>query len=632
MFSAGHVDPSPYVITIAEQREDGEWSSILDSLASSASRAMNSRDALLAKWHVKDGLLYKRSITAEAEPMLRLVVPTKARRRLMMQFHYINHRGMRPLVDQLSKSYYWPGMAEDCNDFTRACTICQARLSKPLGSAVSHPIPTSSTPFSVLHIDHKGPLPRAGKFVHILVVGCALTRFTLFIPVQDVGAETTLKTLVARVFCIFGYPLIVVSDNGPAFRSLLAVAFAKFFGYRHIFILPYNAQANGAAESNVKRIKLLLDRHTDGYADWPHQLPLAQLLLNTTTHTGTGMTPHFALFGREATALEQLENPALIPIPLSGNDFLIELRDRLIKLHHELRLHSDAIKLARTTEETNRKYSRLATSRFGKIVPGAYVWLIRGSKAQADYTRKHGHGQVWKYRYKVLEVTPYAVLLEIPKDKSAPHVSPWQMIRRVTLASDQEHDKDASTPVVTEYGIPLPSSHPTVVQPALTPIDGDLGHVDEEFYDIEEIHHAEKVGQQFKIWISWKGYEEISWRWKHQLVKEISDPTLLRQIEEAVEAARKRVRIEVPATATDDDRGGEESEIELPLDELLPHDSQLRRSSRVVPSSDKYIPIMQCSTMALISRADKKQLLLARELLINRIRSHFFLADFDSLD
>jgi len=445
--------------------------------------------------------------------------------------------------------------------------------------------------------------------------------------VEDVTAETTLKQLVAKVFCIFGYPLIVVSDNGPAFRSTLAEAFAKFFGYRHIFILPYNAQANGMAESGVKRIKLLLDRHTDGYADWPSQLPLAQLLLNTTTHTGTGTRPYYALFGRDATALEQLENPALIPLPDNENEFLLGLRDRLIKIHHDLRLHSDAIKMARVAEDTARNYSRLATSRFGKIVPGAYVWLIKGSKAQADYTRKHGHGQVWRHRYKVLDVTRYAVLLEIPTDKSVPAVSPWQLIRRVTLAASQEHTKDAFSPIVTEFGVPL---KPTWDRTPLTrqpPVDGDPDLPDDELFEIEAIHHAERVGNQYKIWISWKGYTEISWRWRHQLVNEISDPALLNAITVAVTAARKRAIIEAPATALEDE-DLEEAVVE-PV--FMKEGSQLRKSSRVLPPSSKYIPIMLCDEVPL-SRSFSRQRTMIQSAFIHQIRAHFFLMDTNAND
>ena len=100
---------------------------------------------------------------------------------------------------------------------------------------------------------------------------------------------------------------------------------AKYFGFRHVPILPYNAQANGVAESSVKRIKLLLDRHCKGYAGWHKLLPLAQLLLNTHIHTGHKTSPYMSLFGREPYGIEHLENPTLLPDDGSGSEWLQDL-------------------------------------------------------------------------------------------------------------------------------------------------------------------------------------------------------------------------------------------------------------------------------------------------------------------
>ena len=112
------------------------------------------------------------------------------------------------------------------------------------------PIATPSRPLSVIHVDHKGPLPRSGDYTNILVVVCALTRFTLYIPVPNVTAVETHKALMTHVFSIFGFPLVMVSDNGPAFRSDLQGQMADFFGFRHVPILPYNAAANGTTEAS----------------------------------------------------------------------------------------------------------------------------------------------------------------------------------------------------------------------------------------------------------------------------------------------------------------------------------------------------------------------------------------------
>lgn len=103
----------------------------------------------------------------------------------------------------------------------------------------------------------------------------------------------------------------------------------KFFGHRHVPILPYNAQVKGATEAAVKRIKLVLDKHVEGYDDWHKILPLAQLLIHCChVHTGTQLSAFAALFGYVSFGIEHLENPALLPQHGSGSEWLIEIRRR----------------------------------------------------------------------------------------------------------------------------------------------------------------------------------------------------------------------------------------------------------------------------------------------------------------
>ena len=116
--------------------------------------------------------------------------------------------------------------------------------------------------------------------------------------------------------------------------------------------------------------------------------------------------------------------------------------------------------MARSAEKNAREYANLHSSRFGIVKASTpdqprYVWMIHGSKEQAAYTRKHGHGAPWKHKYKVLEVKPHAVRLEIPTDGSAPRVNEWQLIRKVHPAAEGEHAPDLDSTFLTETGIPV---------------------------------------------------------------------------------------------------------------------------------------------------------------------------------
>ena len=71
-----------------------------------------------------------------------------------------------------------------------------------------------------------------------------------------------------HVFCHYGIPQKIISDNGPEFSAALSKEMGEYMGYRNIYVLPYNPQANGVAEAAVKRLKVLLERHTIRFREW----------------------------------------------------------------------------------------------------------------------------------------------------------------------------------------------------------------------------------------------------------------------------------------------------------------------------------------------------------------------------
>ena len=89
-----------------------------------------------------------------------------------------------------------------------------------------------------------------------------------------------MNALITHVFSLFGYPLVIVSDNGTSFANKIMRASEALFGFRWIFVMPYTPQANGLAESAVKKLKVMLDRHTADYAGWHLLLPMIQAAVN----------------------------------------------------------------------------------------------------------------------------------------------------------------------------------------------------------------------------------------------------------------------------------------------------------------------------------------------------------------
>ena len=103
--------------------------------------------------------------------------------------------------------------------------------------------------------------------------------------------------------------------------------------------------------------------------------------------------------------------------------------------------------------------------------------------------------------------------MEVPTDGSVPRVQPWQLRRRVVPANPDEHDADSSTPVVTDSGVTYPGLKP-LINPSIDLSDPSAWQGDSDVdYEIEMVHHAEKVGNDFQVWLKWKDSDQLTYQW-----------------------------------------------------------------------------------------------------------------------
>ena len=236
-----------------------------------------------------------------------------------------------------------------------------------------------------------------------------------------------------------------------------------------------------------------------------------------------------ALFGRQPYGIEHLENPSLLPrLTTNGSQWLEEIRLKLLRLHKDLQRASDFIKASRAAATNARQRmeidGRTGIIRASDATTDRYVRIIRGSFHEARYARKHGHGEPWKHKYKVLAVRPHAVQLEVPKDGSVPRINEWQLIRRCEPCPAEEVKPAPDDPVLTESGVPLPHHSDDVVEEAAN---------DDALYPIESILSAEKVGNRFVLWVKWQDHADATKEWATAIQRQINDPELEQQIEDA---------------------------------------------------------------------------------------------------
>eukprot|EP00731_Ephydatia_muelleri_P021050 Em0013g777a len=181
-------------------------------------------------------------------------------------------------------------------------------------------VPTE--PWQRIHIDYAGPFEGSSW----LVVVDAFSKWIEIKPQRSTTTSGTVKAL-REIFCRFGLPRVIVSDNGPQFSSQEFKQFCDSNNIVHIRSTPYHPKTNGLAERAVRTFKerfLASQGSTDDV-----ELRLQRFLLSyrNTPHKSTGRAPAEMLMGRKLrTKLDLLK-----PDPLSYMDQAVIKQ----KLYHD---------------------------------------------------------------------------------------------------------------------------------------------------------------------------------------------------------------------------------------------------------------------------------------------------------
>ena len=533
----GPLRPTPFPPIVATETDwESMWAlSLEDQLSDPALRSvcesLQADESQWLRWKAprrRLGLRHRREYVLRDQLFAltpqgrRLVVPGSKQYDLLSVYHRNldvgGHRGALPLYHHIARHYYWEGLLADCETLVQHCEVCQSRDTTHMPQVRPTMMVEPPHPFHTLYIDYK-ILPRSveSRYSAVLVVTDGLTRFTLAIPVESQTAEVTMRALVDHVFTTFSMPMVVRSDNGPEFRNALSAEFAKYAGYRHVHVLPYNAPANGAAEQAAKRVQSLLVKHCRLLADWHRSLPMVCFALNTTVHRSMEVSPFFALFGRHPITIPELEEPSNYRPTLTGSDFLRGTAERLRSAWESVRAASSDIKQAvieRGARHRRRWAAAPAADSIAGIHVGEWVLLRHGSEQHAKVRKKHGYPAFRRFR--VLRLIPEANAIEI--DTRGTPIQPVVSVRQCKRAPDAWWLFDDASPASGVYEGPLTlkvaNGNPNEVGGRL--IDG-VDDVDCDtraagvIYPVEWVLEAERVRQRWYYRILWVGYPEATW-------------------------------------------------------------------------------------------------------------------------
>ena len=234
----------------------------------------------------------------------RVVIPESMRKDVLSLIHAA-HMGISQ-TKALARGYvYWPNMDAEIENIVKSCEPCQLNQKKPAKST-PHPWNKATEPWERIHIDFCGPI--FGSMWMIVV--CSYSKWLEVVKMPNITSKRVIEEL-RDIFCRWGLPRILVSDNGSSLTSEEFKDFMSKNQIKHILIPAYSPASNGQAEVSVGLFKRAMKRMILTNPDVRYNLASWLLNYRNTPHTTTGVEPAVAMIKRRTRNALSFLHPSL---------------------------------------------------------------------------------------------------------------------------------------------------------------------------------------------------------------------------------------------------------------------------------------------------------------------------------
>ena len=220
----------------------------------------------------------------------------------MIDFH-AGHFEAHKTLELLQRKYFWPKIAADVKRYVKDCKTCnciKAACHKPYG--LLQLLPAPSKPWKNIIMDFiTSVLPSLGvdKKVYnaILVVVDRYTKLARYYSIlKTITAKQFGDLFIHTVFCSFGVPSSIVSNQGSIFTCIFWSALCHYLCIKRRLNMAFYPQTNDQMERQNQTLKQYLHAYVNYQQDdWARLLPMAEYAYNNAINASISLTPFKAL-------------------------------------------------------------------------------------------------------------------------------------------------------------------------------------------------------------------------------------------------------------------------------------------------------------------------------------------------
>ncbi|CAM8986465.1 unnamed protein product [Rhodiola kirilowii] len=188
-----------------------------------------------------------------------------------------------------------------------------------------------------------GPFPISCGYAYILVAVDYVSKWVEAKATRYDDAKTVIDFLRTHIFCRYGVPKAIISDQGTHFYNRMMASTLRHYHVHHRTSTAYHPQTNGQAEISNREIKGILEKMVKPTRkDWSQRLEEALWAYRTAYKTPIGTSPFRLVYGKTCNLPVELEHKAYWALKQSNPDLKAAGLDRNMQLCEleELRLEA----------------------------------------------------------------------------------------------------------------------------------------------------------------------------------------------------------------------------------------------------------------------------------------------------